>query len=568
MPAAARQSGMPFLPYYPFAQTAYLPYCSSDTTSCLFVLNQPPEFLLFLWQLIMSTALAPAPVTPRKALADPDRGVHTSIRRERNVLQSRERVPDEFFLKPSDAEGFVPTLIPAIYIEPFQREFGQLPVVHIVGRTADRRYYEVAMTTGFLYYLVKNDYPVKPLSEITQPYHVSQPTEGEVRVHGYVNAVVKARKSFIRNAIDAIVDAKYGRGLDSYYRDYADPQLSAAIQWGCLLRDVMESSPGVRRRFFQHCTLILVHSTQDVAETAEADFMERTEDEWLLLVEELCNDRAMAPVDDPTAESQLFALVQAVFHSAIGKPIRRPASFDMSYSAKENIERLSVLFDSGVQPHAVPFGSYDETQLDHLLRHCELFKGITKDDIPAMTAQIIDSVPVGFSNMDFLPVQITYRLRYETVSLIRDESANLYRQLAVPRVPENDLLVFLCSCASLHTVDASICEWVASSEGNNLYKTLLRGFQSKEMMQQTALRVLALFNFERLLPPRPDETFEPIHGCYMSDFCLHLEGQFLSNRRTVMARMASSFCRVVGQRCFPGVVGGGLEGVEARSRSL
>lgn len=160
---------------------------------------------------------------------------------------------------------------------------------------------------------------------------------------------------------------------------------------------------------------------QDVAGSARADFMERTEDEWLLSAEELCNNRAMTPVDDPTAETQLFALVQAVFHSAIGKPIHRPASFDMSYSAKENIERLSVLFDSGVQPHAIPFGSHDETQLDHLLRRCDLFKGISTGEIPAMTAQIIDSVPVGFSNMEFLPIQITHRLRYETVSLIRDE---------------------------------------------------------------------------------------------------------------------------------------------------
>lgn len=95
------------------------------------------------------------------------------------------------------------------------------------------------MTTGFLFYLVKNDLPVKPLSEITQTHDASQPTEGEVRVHGYVNAVVKARKAFIRNAIDAIVDAKHGRGLDSYYRDYADPHLFAAIQWGCLFRDIM-----------------------------------------------------------------------------------------------------------------------------------------------------------------------------------------------------------------------------------------------------------------------------------------------------------------------------------------
>lgn len=50
-----------------------------------------------------------------------------------------------------------------------------------------------------------------------------------------------------------------------------------------------------------------------------------------------------------------------------------------------------------------------------------------------------------------------------------------------------------------------------------------------------------------------DETSGPLHGCYLEDFCRHLNGEMLRNRRALLERMAVSLRRVLRERCFPGI---------------
>lgn len=72
-------------------------------------------------------------------------------------------------------------------------------------------------------------------------------------------------------------------------------------------------------------------------------------------------------------------------------------------------------------------------------------------------------------------------------------------------------------------------------------------------MHQTTLRVLALHSFETLLPHRPNETVEPIYGCFLSDFRSHLKGRTPSNRRALLGHMAFSLRRVVRDRRLTGL---------------
>lgn len=110
------------------------------------------------------------------------------------------------------------------------------------------------------------------------------------------------------------------------------------------------------------------------------------------------------------------------------------------------------------------------------------------------------------------------------------------------------MLIFLCSYALLHTVEAAICDWASSSQGSAFYQQTLQGFREKETMQQTSLRVLALLSFERILRSRTDETSGPLHGCYLDDFRRHLDGETLRNRRVLLEKMALSLKRVLCER--------------------
>lgn len=113
------------------------------------------------------------------------------------------------------------------------------------------------------------------------------------------------------------------------------------------------------------------------------------------------------------------------------------------------------------------------------------------------------------------------------------------------------MLAFLCSCAFLPTVDASIYDWAASCEGTAFAQQALKGFYEQETMQQTSLRILALLSFENLLPPQPWEMVDPVHGCYLSDFASLLRGETIDNRRAVIRRMACSLRRVVHESSYP-----------------
>lgn len=143
------------------------------------------------------------------------------------------------FLKPSDDEVWVPCLVRAADVESFRKAFEELPSVHIVRSVFDGSDYEVAMTRSFLRYIVSRDFSIRLLSEWSEPYDVSLPTQAEIAVYGVHHAAAKARKAYIRNAIDATLVSNHGRGLDSYYRYYAKSDNLAAISWGFLTRDIL-----------------------------------------------------------------------------------------------------------------------------------------------------------------------------------------------------------------------------------------------------------------------------------------------------------------------------------------
>lgn len=151
-----------------------------------------------------------------------------------------DKIPDELFVRPSDESNWVRCLVLVSDLKPFWKTFDDLPSAHIVGRTFDDLYYEVAMYEPLVHYLLGKDFAFLLASESGLQYDVSQPTHREMGVYGVRNAGVKARRHFIQNAIDAILSARHGRGLDHYYQDYtSNPCILATISWAFLLRDIL-----------------------------------------------------------------------------------------------------------------------------------------------------------------------------------------------------------------------------------------------------------------------------------------------------------------------------------------
>ncbi|KAM0819942.1 putative Coiled-coil-helix-coiled-coil-helix domain-containing protein [Seiridium cardinale] len=200
----------------------------------------------------------------------------------RSVETVIDNIPDEILQKPTDDETWTRCFLLVDDLATFRATIECIPQLHVVGKTLDDQYYEVAMCERFVQYLLDVDFPFLLASETALQRH--------------------------------------GRGLDEYYqRHTGNHDLLAAINWAFLMRDILESSPEALQRFAQDCVLIALHSLQDVADAFELEMMERNEQEWFRFFQELCTERIKRPIQDPRAEMQLIMLLQGVLESASGQ---------------------------------------------------------------------------------------------------------------------------------------------------------------------------------------------------------------------------------------------------------
>jgi len=98
-----------------------------------------------------------------------------------------------------------------------------------------------------------------------------------------------------------------------------------------------------------------------------------------------------------------------------------PMNIDMMLAAESNVKSLSKLFDRGLEPVAVPLGSYDEGELANPLVHCDLFKDTDMRDITRSVQRICECVPVGFLDLEGTLHFLLQSLRPETVQAIENE---------------------------------------------------------------------------------------------------------------------------------------------------
>jgi hypothetical protein len=126
--------------------------------------------------------------------------------------------------------------------------------------------------------------------------------------------------------------------------------------------------------------------------------------------------------------------------------------------------------------------------------------------------------------------------------LMRDR-LNFYHDRRSLEAPRNNVLVLLTWNPIRHMIDEVLVEWVASVDGWRLYERLIKSIQVSQPKEQLVLTLAALLCYQRLFPPTPD-TNQPIKGSYQADFDAILNGEHLSNARTVFEYMAISVLRV------------------------
>lgn len=128
--------------------------------------------------------------------------------------------------------------------------------------------------------------------------------------------------------------------------------------------------------------------------------------------------------------------------------------------------------------------------------------------------------------------------------LIGDSAHLCHEQPSLQR-PENNILVLLIWSSIESMVNRVLVEWVTSDDGWSVYERILRDVQDSQTTAQLGLILAGLLGYQRLLPFTPNDTTRPIKGSYLADFDAIVNGDPLSNQRTVFERMAFSFLRVL-----------------------
>lgn len=130
--------------------------------------------------------------------------------------------------------------------------------------------------------------------------------------------------------------------------------------------------------------------------------------------------------------------------------------------------------------------------------------------------------------------------------MLTEDSEHTYRRFPSLRKQENNLLVLLSWSSKYHGQTLEVLsDWIKSEHSLHLYQQLIEDLWLEQTPEEFALNLAALLCRERLLPYAMDDTAQPIKGSYLADLDAILNGQDISNRRTVFEQMILSLLRVL-----------------------
>lgn len=130
--------------------------------------------------------------------------------------------------------------------------------------------------------------------------------------------------------------------------------------------------------------------------------------------------------------------------------------------------------------------------------------------------------------------------------MLTEDSVQTYGRLPSLRKEKNNILVLLTWSSTYHGQTLEVLsDWIKSKESLNLYQRLIEDLWREQTPEEFALTLAALLCRERLLPYAVDGTAQPIGGGYLADLDAILNGQDISNRRTVFEQMILSLVRVL-----------------------
>ncbi|KAI8710661.1 hypothetical protein NCS52_01546900 [Fusarium sp. LHS14.1] len=463
----------------------------------------------------------------------------------------------ELLKVPPDDEPWADCLVLANKLESdgFWAQIKHLPPIHVVGKSPDGKYCMVAVASSRFQILRDLDLPFLLGHEHLD---VSEPTEGEVKVHGIAEAREKSQRRYVEKAVAGVLSSQH-RGLDLYYRDNTkDQSLLLPIEWAILIRDVKAASPEVRSHFYNSCCFLTLHLPNAFDDETSRELINRNDESWMERIE---STMMVWPVEGSTMEFHQVSLVRALLESAGGREDTLQRRLDKTRSANENLAILGDLFGveltepvsfgrcraSGARQNLSEASDSDDSKapcktkdpLGHTAFKCG------KRSVMELRDHVALYLPIWFSNAVYeaLPADLINDLSHEAVTGAQAMSSYVSRNMTGLGNPESSLPLLIFHCANMSVDNVPLRKWMASAKGKKVYRQLTATLRESQAANQIALCLAALISYDLVLGSA-DENPGPINGSYLGDFLQQLNGYELNNRRRMWEQMICSFRRV------------------------
>ncbi|KAL2042895.1 hypothetical protein N7G274_004655 [Stereocaulon virgatum] len=413
----------------------------------------------------------------------------------------------------------------------------------------DQGSYELVATTSCLH-LLSRSYPT---FKVIKDYDPFKPAEADIRIHVLEEAKKRARVSPLNDAVEAIRNG-WGDGPAECYQNAARKAgLESALESSILNWDIKQSNPQVHERLAKNL-LFFSLNLLDHYDTAPArNLLARNQNDWLELFQGVHTDHSELFTTADTvirarkrSEQQTILLFRRFLEFSGGEVDYQRYRLNPDYTTPQNASLCARFLGF---PTSRCFGRFDPQKMQDALAKSKFFietLGPVIPDVFIWSLQMMAIMPIGFPDINLLLCE----LDAQQVSQLCLDFENIYRQLPSLRKDYNNILLFPSLSHKYHGQTLKVLSnWVRSKENSDLCQKLVNGLRLPLSPEDFMLTLVALLCRERLFPYTMKNITQPVGSSYLTDLNTILNGQDISNRRTVFEQIVSSFVRVLDTYC-------------------
>ncbi|KAL9004829.1 MAG: hypothetical protein Q9188_002373 [Gyalolechia gomerana] len=377
----------------------------------------------------------------------------------------------------------------------------------------------------------------------------------ELKMQPSLDYSLKPRAVWLLNNAISIYSG-YHPEVAPVYRNHAQKNgLHEELNRIILVYDISASTYLVKETLAQNLVFLFLNLEKDLSSSGAHEYLEGDEDVLLDTLKAFLSSSVPSrrtnfrflglPRRAKRDEAQLTSLVRALLELSGGTIDCRQHRFDEEYTPNENAHLYAAIF--GIT-RTNQFGECDLEEMHNMISKSPLFSRktsrttISVQDLEEWTMRMMDSLPLGFRK-EYLVLNGFGFDQVKKFSVYLAQTSHMIPALSKPE--NNQSLLLAWSTKFPHRQLEVLSEWASSADGQNLYQQLAEDFEVPQRVEQLALTMVALMNYQQLLPNFSEHSDQPFKGSYLINLDTLVPRDSLGDGGSVLEHMVFALVRVL-----------------------